>query len=102
MRRAVDPDTADRMDESNVPITHFRAVESFIKKRESRLRSRGAAPSAGKGPDAMVYGMSAPEAPAPQPGPAATVPESPLPDPWAGVAADLCARYWVLDAFGKG
>ena len=68
MRRAVDPDTADRMDESNGELKDFRAVESFIKKRESCLRSRGATPSAGKGPDAMVYGVSAPEAPGSPPG----------------------------------
>ena len=60
MRRAVDADTADRMDEGNVGLSDFPAVEGFIKKRESRLRSRGGA-GAGKGPDAMVYGVSASE-----------------------------------------
>ena len=82
MRRAVDPDTADRMDESDVPANNFQAVDSFIRKRESSLRSQGTAPS-GKGPDAMVYGMSPPEAPASQPRCAATSPEVPLADPWA-------------------
>ena len=76
------------MDESNVPITDVRAVESYIKKRESRWRSRGTASSSSKGPDAMVYGVSAPEAAAPQPSPAATAPEAPLVGNWAGVAAD--------------
>ena len=61
MRRAVDADTSDRMDEGDVDLSDFAAVESFIKKRESRLRSRGGA-GAGKGPDAMVYDVSAPEA----------------------------------------
>ena len=115
MRRAVDPDTSDRMDEGNVDVSDFAAVAAFIKKRESRLRSRCAAPSAGKGPDAMVYGMSAPEAPAPQPGLAVTAPEIPIVDPWAGAAADPWAHAalpaqapqpeqldWALDAFGKG
>ena len=32
MRRGVDPDTADRMDESNVELQDFRAVESYIQK----------------------------------------------------------------------
>ena len=52
MRRAVDPDTADRMDEGGVDISVFGEVEAFIKKRENRLRSRHVGP--GKGPDAMV------------------------------------------------
>ena len=60
MRRAVDPDTADRMDEGAVDISVFAEVEAFIKKRENRLRSRHVGP--GKGPDAMVYGVSPPEA----------------------------------------
>ena len=67
------------------------------------------------GPDAMVYGVSAPEAQAPPPGFAATVPESPALEPWAGAAADPWANAapparpvqpeadaWALDAFGKG
>jgi hypothetical protein len=60
MRRAVDQDTADCMDEANTDLSDFDAVTSLIKKREFRLRSRGGA-GAGKGPDAMVYGVSAPE-----------------------------------------
>ena len=94
-------------------LKDFNAVEGFIKKRESRLRFRGAAPSSGKGPDAMVYGVSAPEAPVPPPGFAATAPESPDLDPWAGAATDPWASAappaqtlqpeidaWDLDAFG--
>ena len=43
MRRAVDQDTADRMDEAGTDLSNFSAVESFIKKRESRLHARGGA-----------------------------------------------------------
>ena len=66
----------------------------------------------------MVFGMSAPEAPVPPPGFAATAPESPTLDPWAGAAADPWANAALtlqppqlltqpeadlaLDAFGKG
>ena len=32
MRRAVDPDTADRMEEGGVDISKFALVESFIQK----------------------------------------------------------------------
>ena len=77
MRRAVDTDTADRK------------VEEWIRKRESRLRAQGGGAVAGKGPDAMVYGMSAAEAAgAVPPGNAATAPECSENDPWAGSAAD--------------
>jgi hypothetical protein len=91
LRRSVDPDTADRMDESDVPANSFQAVDTFIRKRESRLRSRGTAPS-GKGPDAMVYGILSPEAPVPTLSSAATALEAPLVDPWAGAAANPWLR----------
>ena len=117
MRRAVDTDTADRMDEAGVDLSKFEKVEEWIRKRESRLRARGGGTS--KGPDAMVYVMSAAEAAgAAPPGNAATAPESPEKDPWAGSAADPWAGAaqqpqtqaapqpppdaWDLDAFGKG
>ena len=58
---AVDPDTADRMDEANVDLKDFNAVEGFIKKRENSVHCRGGGAGAGKGPDAMVYGVSVPE-----------------------------------------
>ena len=65
-----------------------------------------------------MYGVTAPEAPAPPPGFAAKAPESPSLDPWAEAAADPWANAsaqapaaqastpeadaWALDAFGKG
>ena len=106
------------MDEANTDLKDFDAVGAFSKNCESRVRCRGGAPSAGKGPDAMVYGMSAPEAPVPPPGFAVTAPESLTLDPWAGAVADPWANAvflpqppqpptqpeadWALDAFGKG
>ena len=60
MRRAADPDTADRRDEAGVDLSDFVKVADWIRRRESRLRARGGAGS-GKGLDAMVYGVSAPE-----------------------------------------
>ena len=39
MRRVVDTDTADRMDEASVDISNFAKVEEWIRKRESRLRA---------------------------------------------------------------
>ena len=121
MRRAVDTDTADRMDEAGVGLSSFAKDEEWIRKRESRLRARGGGAGAGKGPDAMVYGVAAAEAAAAPPGTAATAPESPLLDPWAGSAADTLAGAAQqqpvqatqppqqpefdpssLDAFGKG
>ena len=41
MRRAVDQDTSDRIDEAGTDLSDFSKVESFIKKRESRLGARG-------------------------------------------------------------
>ena len=77
------------MDEAGVDMSNFAKVEEWIRKRESRLRDRGGVAGTGKGPDAMVYGMSATEAAgAAPPGNAATAPESPEKDPWAGSAAD--------------
>ena len=89
MRRAVDSDTADRMEDAGVNLKDFSNVEEFIKKRDSRLRSRVGGAGTGKGPDAMVYGVAAAEAAAAAPpGTAATAPESPLLDSWAGSAAN--------------
>ena len=74
MRRAVDQDTADRMDEAGVDLANFRKVVEWILKREARLRARGGGAGACKRPDAMVYGVSAAEAAgAAPPGNAATV-----------------------------
>ena len=119
MRRAVDTDTADRMDEGNVDISDFPSVEAFSKKRENRLRSRSV--GSGKGPDAMVYGISSAEAATAATAPpvsTATVPASPAKDPWAGGVEDPWAGaaqpqtgvqamqpehdQWALDAVGKG
>ena len=76
------------MDELGVDLKDFAKVEEFIKKRESRLRSRVGGAGKSNGPDAMVYGVAAAEAAAALPGTAATTPESPPQDPWAGSAAD--------------
>ena len=117
MQRAADTDTAGRLDEAGVGLSDFAKVAEWIHKRESKLRARGGAGS-GKGVDAMVYGVSSPEAPAQPPSFAPTAPESPPLDPWAGAAADPWAAAapqpqapaaaqpeldaWALDAFGKG
>ena len=107
MRWAVDQEAADRMDEAGVDLASFRAVESVIKTRESRLRARGGA-GAGKGPDAMVYGVSAPLR--------ATRPCSELclgrvgwnsRNLWANAAPPTQAAQpeqpgWNFNAFGKG
>ena len=89
MRRTVDQDTTNRMHETGVDLADFRKVEEWVLKRESRLRARGGGAGAGKGPDAMVYGVAAVEAAGSAlPVNAATAPESPPQDLWAGSAAD--------------
>ena len=120
MRRVVDTDTADRLDEANVDLSDFTKVEDWIRKRESRLRARGGASAGLKDSNAMVYGVTAAEAApaAPAQGANATAQECPPSDPWAGGMADpwtgAAAQQpaaqpppqpeadWFLDAFGQG
>ena len=106
--RAVDSDPADRMEETGVDLKNFMKVEEFIKKRESRLRSRVGGAGRAKGPDAMVHGVAAAEAAAAPPGTSAAAAETPLLDPWAcsAVTAPARARPLVLgrlwQRYGQG
>ncbi len=104
-------------------LSDFTRVAEWIRRREFRLRARGG-PGAGKGPDAMVYGVSAPEsAPPSPPGLAATEAQGSPVDPVGGCSSrPLGSRGatrqqqpqtqsqqqqqpedpWALDALGKG
>ena len=94
MRRAIDQDTANRLDEAGVDLSNFTKVAEWIRKRESRRRARGGGAGTGKGPDAMVYGVSAPEPAQPPCPPGLSAAEAQVPPvyPWAGAAADPWAN----------
>ena len=56
LARAMDTDTADRLDEAKLDITYFNKVEDWIKNRDARLPSRkGQGSSTTKSPNDMVY-----------------------------------------------
>ena len=85
--QAIDEDTMGRVDDhEDLSIETYAPVKAWILQREIKLRLRkNTRTSKGKGPDDMVYGVSAaPPAEAPAGAPAADQ----GPDPWLSAASD--------------